>query len=590
MRRSAPLLLVVLAALPPASRGGGPVVFADRMEGNAALRWTANSCHIVRETARICEGEGCLRLVDRGGNAQAYVLLSTEPGCEYRVTGRAFRLRTNRGKWYGKIAVSQAGGRVSSGNYHASSGFIDTPGRWEVLECTFTAPANRIYLILVGQNGTGDVTIFDDIQIRSRGEPMQRLDETYETSRKPLDTVELSGRPEAIGAIWGEVNREAIRNDMEDHYLAPARKADISPATLIARAERFVELASQLAPHWLAEARAVARAADVDGDLYISYIANVYRGLYAQDECTSYAVSSECTESNRIFFHKNRDNAPKKQCAFILDSAVEGVNKFISTSDASVIACMMMVNDKGLAGSADTGGLRVDKPKYRGWMNTFLLRHIAERASTGEEALAIIESFVTNGNYAGGAQTGTHWLFVDATGKVLEISNNSDRVEHEYHTDKVYFSARHDTNAPRILQHAKPPIDFATFHNVSRDPSMCFKTSVSGMSVEINRNHPGALTCAWISLPAKALSFPLFMAGTQTPLALMNGKAFSLASASDVDREIWERIEASAFHGQRLLEKRAAALLDAGEGDRAAQMLRDWARTCTDSHLAVLRK
>ena len=590
MPKNISLLLIILAALHTASNGEDPAVFADRMEDEPGTRWTANSCLLVREMGRVCEGEGSLRLVDRGGNAQAYVLLSAEPGCEYVVTGRAFRLPANRGTWLGKIAVSRAGGRVSSGNYLASSDFIEKPGTWETLEFTFTSPGDRIYLILIGQNGTGDVTVFDDVQICARGKRMQRLDETFVTSRKPLDTVQLAGRPEEIGAIWGRINRDAIRNDMEEHYLVPARKANISPTTLILRAGRFVELANQFAPHWLAEARALARAAEVDGDLYLSFIANVYRGLYAQDECTSYAVSPECTESNRIFFHKNRDNAPKKQCAFILSNATPGVNKFISTSDACVIACMMLVNEKGLAGSADTGGLKVGRPKYRGWMNTFLLRHIAERASTCEEALSIVEDFVANGNYAGGARTGTHWLFVDAAGKVLEISNNSDRVEHKYHTKKVYFSARHNTNAPRILEHAKSPIDFATFHNVSRDPSMCFKTSVSGMSVEISRQHPSVLTCAWVSLPAKALSFPLSMAGTETPLALLNGDAFSLAQAIDVDREIWERIEAGASLSQRLVEEKATTLLDAGKGGQAAQALSDWALACADSHLAILRK
>ena len=46
-------------------------------------------------------------------------------------------------------------------------------------------------------------------------------------------------------------------------------------------------------------------------------------------------------------------------------------------------------------------------------MNTFLLRHIAERASCCAEALEIIREFVGRGWYAGGAKTGTHWLFVD---------------------------------------------------------------------------------------------------------------------------------------------------------------------------------
>ena len=564
------------------------LVFRNGMEGHIASRWTANACEISCDEQNRCEGQGSLKLVDHGGNAQVYVLLSTERRKTYRVTCRAYRAAANKGEWHGKMAVSVAGGAVTTGNYLAESEFIRKPDSWETLELEFKAPADRVYVILAGQNGAGDVTFFDDVRIESSAKPMKPVAEDLAAKRKPIQTVTLAGTPEQIGALWGRINRTAVREDMEKYYLARARKSKIPTGTLLRRAECFVELSKRFAPHWLTEARTIAKAADVDPDLYISFLANVYRGLYRHDECTSYSVSREFTKDGRIFFHKNRDNAPKKQSVFILDTAVEGVNKFIAVTDASVIACMMMVNDKGLAGSADTGGLKVDKPKYRGMMNTSLLRHIAERASTCDDALKIVQDFVKNGWYAGGSRTGTHWLFVDASGKRIEISNNSDAVEHRFHTGKVYFSARSKTNAPKILEAAEPPIDFATFHNVSRDPAMCFRTSVSGMSVEISREHPGTLTCAWISLPAKTLSFPLFIGGTETPLALMNGEVFSIAKDLHCNREIWERIEAGAFTSQRLLEADVSALLAKHKRDDAVRTLNHWVRTCTDSHLAIL--
>jgi len=403
-----------------------------------------------------------------------------------------------------------------------------------------------------------------------------------------IETVTLAGTPEQIGSLWGKINREAIREDMDKYYLAVAKNKDISTTALIERSERFVELVQQCAPHWLTESHAIARAAGVDERVYVSFVANVYRGLFLHDECTSYAVSPEFTVDHRIFFHKNRDNAPKKQCVFVLDSAVEGVNKFIAVSDASVIACMMMVNDRGLAGSADMGGLPMGRAEYRGLMNTFLLRHIAERATTCEDALRIIEQFVSKGYYAGGAKTGTHWLFVDANGKRLEVSNNSDQVTHTYHTKKVYFSARQDSNASKVLERGESSIDFATFHNVSRDPSVCFNTSIAGMSVEIDRTRPDMLTRAWVSLPARGLSFPLFIGGRHTPLPLLNGEVFARTSQVKCSRDISERIEAAAFGNQRLLEDSVLTLLAAGRDKEARETLDAWVRNCTDSHLAVL--
>ena len=69
--------------------------------------------------------------------------------------------------------------------------------------------------------------------------------------------------PEEIGTLWGTINREAIHEDIREHYLKPAQERGIPVETLIDRSGRFVELAERFAPHWLAESRAVARAAEV---------------------------------------------------------------------------------------------------------------------------------------------------------------------------------------------------------------------------------------------------------------------------------------------------------------------------------------
>ena len=86
------------------------------------------------------------------------------------------------------------------------------------------------------------------------------------------------------------------------------------------------------------------------------------------------------------------------------------------------------------------------------------------------------------------------------------------------------------------------------------------------------------------------LSFPLFMGATETPLALIIGEVFSVSRRIDCDRRLWERIASCAFYNQRMLGKKVASLLTEGKIDRAAEMLDSWIRTCTDSHLAVLKK
>ncbi len=396
--------------------------------------------------------------------------------------------------------------------------------------------------------------------------------------------IQLAGSPEKIGGLWGSLNRDSVVAHL-DRYVDCAASRGIRKRTLIQRSERFIELARELAPHWLEEAHAVAVEAAVDEGLYISYIANSYRDLYAQGECTSYSLSPQYARDGGIFFHKNRDNVPREQSGFILGSLVPGVNRFIAISDASVIACMAMVNERGLCGSADTGGPDPEVPRYRGLMNTFILRHIAETAGTCEEALQIVRKMVASGVYAGGSKTGTHWLFVDRNGHRIEIGNNSRKVSYQYHNEKVYFSARDASAATARLRRARKPVDFLRFHGISRDPSICFDRSIAGISVEVDRDHPETLTGAWISLPAKAIAFPLLMGGSGTPLPLLNGCVYSRFSAID-DRGAWQRREREIMESQRGLESRILGIMDR-DGLSMSEAIDDWVGKTSSMNLSL---
>ncbi len=582
-------LAVMLAAVAGVceQQAGEFVVFADPLEPETIALWEANSCIVEAATDIVYQGAVSLKLTDQGANAQAFLKLTTTPGLRYRVRVYGYRHSSNTGDWLGCAAVSVQGGRGPSSTYVARSDFIEAADEWRELSLEFEAQTRSAYLILTGQNGLGDVTRFDNLQVTCVGAPgLTPLLEEDPKMPPEVEGMELTGSPRQIGELWGTLNASAIHNDLDEYYLTPAAKAGLSVEELIRRSKKFVSLARDLAPHWIQEAEAVAEAADVAPDLYLSFVASVYRSLWQGEECTSFAVSPEYTEENRIFFHKNRDNVPKHQCAFVMATDLPGINKFISVSDASVIACMMMVNEKGLAGSADVGGLREDNPRYRGWMNTALLRYIAEKASDCQEALAIIEEFVRDGNYAGGTH-GTHWLFVDRHGTILEVSNNATRVEHQYHDQKVYFSVDRGA-AVRRMQQLPEPIDFASFRNVSRDESTCFPQSISGMSVEIHRDYPDFLTVAWISMPARSLGFPLFMGGVKTPQVLLNGDVDIAGRGSSGDYRQWEPIEAFAFDSQRRLEAHVETLLEQGKTAEARTALDDWAAAACHAHLAVL--
>jgi len=280
-----------------------------------------------------------------------------------------------------------------------------------------------------------------------------------------------------------------------------------------------------------------------------------------------------------------------------MESSLPGIHKFIAVCDVSRITCSMMVNDQGLAGSGDYPAHLTRKndpnallpepadPQYRGMMGGHILRYIAEKASTCAQALGIIEDFVKKGYYAGGKVNGQHWLFVDRHGTILEVSNNSRHVVSKFHTQKVYFSRKDDGQAAKQLRDATQPIDFHLFHSVSRDSSICLSNSISSMTVEIEPRHPDLLTCAWISLPARAGSFPLLMGQSKTPVSLLNGDAYLAGNKTKSSRPLWETTERRTHADKESLKQK---LLAASHRQEATDMADRWAQEQAEKLLQLM--
>ena len=415
--------------------------------------------------------------------------------------------------------------------------------------------------------------------------------------------IRLAGTPEQIGTTWGEMNKEHIRRDVEENYLKKAAEKGLSKETILKRSAVSIGIIEEIAPHWIAEAKAVARAAGVPEDVYVAYLDGIVRQRFLgedPEECTSYAVSPKFTRDGAIMFHKTRDNRNVAQAVYVVDSSLEGINKFIAISNATGISGFsMMVNEKGLAGSGDypanrkkdSSELHLESApdKYRGLMGGTIMRHIAETASNCEEALAIIEKCVKNGWYAGGSVGGNHWLFVDRKGTILEICNNPGHVVSKVHTKKAYLSRLNKSPAAKRLREAKEPIDFHLFHNVARDRSICFGSSISGMTVEIDPAHPELFTCAWITMPVKSVAFPVFMGQNRTPKCLLDGEVYALGKTIKGKRQLWEALERTTHAAkERLVDDLAADLAEGGNAEKTAETLENWSGMQAGMLLEVL--
>ena len=410
----------------------------------------------------------------------------------------------------------------------------------------------------------------------------------------------FSGSPREIGTAFGELHRETLQRGQQA-WIARGAEHDLTPEDLLAMAEPMLEVVREITPHWLEEAEAIAEAAGIDPEIYAAqmlYIGPTARGgrdwfrPEEPDDCTSYTVSRDVTEGNAVFFHRTRDNTPGPQTGAIWETELPGINKLMAVTYTTSRSISVMVNDKGLVGSADQSQHRSTIRKDVGIMNGLMKRYIGERASNCEEALEIIQRFVDEGWYAGG-RPGSRWTLVDSDGRILDVDHNSDpgSLSYRWREGKSHITRTWEGNADEMLEALEEPVAFLEFRNISRNPDSRIhrgRASIAGLTVRVHPEFPEYLTSAWFSFPAVSLAFPVYMGGTATPLPLVDGSLYELGADLPHDFETWEVYERSLLQNALLLEARAEDLLREGRIDEARALLDDWTQSVAATHLLLL--
>lgn len=397
-----------------------------------------------------------------------------------------------------------------------------------------------------------------------------------------VEMIRIAGSPQEIGRIRGQIEGEGIRRAV-DNYLNKARREDVSMETLQFYAAPGIERTAQIAPHWLDEMRVKAETAGVDHDLYITYVFSnlIFTGRGAgwremctelPHECTSYAATGPVTENGGIFWHKTRDNVHSPQRAYMVESSLPGINKYL-------MAGSMWVNDKGLAMSGDYGGPEPKTPRYRGRMD--FARYIMENAADCDDALEILKDFVGRGWYVGGTRVGQRWTIVDRHGRILDVTNSSDvdSLEWQYIEDGGPHITR--KSAQRLLD-TERPISFLTFHDISRDTLV--KSSISGCTVEVHPEYPEYLTMVWVSFPARALPFPLFMGGSKTPRPLHDGTIDHMGRNTDMPFERIRELEEALYIEGKQLQDELYRMIKGGRQAEIAGRIDQWVQEYTKRH------
>ena len=237
-------------------------------------------------------------------------------------------------------------------------------------------------------------------------------------------TILLTGTPSEVGRCVGELAGPVLRGHIQRMWDAAAA-AGLGAAGLDERGERLRAFVERVAPEWLDEAEATAAAAGVNAaDLFA--LNALPRGFWEAERggCTSCLVVGSQSATGSTLLHKNRDllNAPQD---FHLRRLADGA-QVLASRDIGNLGFGHFHSDRALAGANNTGScIAADEIRDCGISDCHLLRLVAERAASCDEAVALLEDAIAREVAGGsGASRGMIFLFAEpAKGVLVEMTS-----------------------------------------------------------------------------------------------------------------------------------------------------------------------
>lgn len=398
--------------------------------------------------------------------------------------------------------------------------------------------------------------------------------------------IRLEGSPAEIGAAFGSANAEDIQLEI-DGYL----RGDHSRDNLLKSTEEYRGIVGRIAPHWVEEASALARAAAVDPEIYLAYQGAKYRGINTPD-CFTYFSPPRRSESGMTIFHKNRDNRDRPQCAYVKETRTSNRDlfRFAATGDTSDIGTMMGLNEKGLAAAADTGASD-PSPRFVGMMNPDLMRLVLEQAATVAEAWELLEDIHNQRIYAG-AKVATNWMFADAAGQCIRVEQYSESLART-HDQSEFLTMRDDDRGQFVmasLRGSVSPLSPSLLNRISRSEPVLAKTNISAMTAIIPGSHVDLFGCAQFAVykADRTVYVPLFLGALGTPRDLLDGTFYrnskDLASDWSPD-EIEDKLDIQ----RKLIESSARSALQTSGTEAARKILTEGCARMASTALNALR-
>lgn len=399
--------------------------------------------------------------------------------------------------------------------------------------------------------------------------------------------IRLEGTPRDVGKAFGRANADDIRDDVQRFFQEVRDLEGINARQLVKAGRAYVTLVERYAPYWLEEAEALARAAGVDPDGYITYQGGKYRGINRPECFTWYAPPDWCA-GNLGLFHKNRDNKRRTQCAYVKAVEVPGKSlyRFLASGDTMDMGTMFGVNERGLAIAADTGEPD-PQPLWQGMMNTDTMRLMLEQCGDVEDALTLLMNLQSDGVCAGG-KLATNWMFADARGASLRAGQFVQRMDVKRGEGSCLVMRDADPRGERVrdeLMRGRGQLTALTMNRLARQKPVLNDTNCSSFTAIIPSSQNDMFTCAYVAVAhaAETLYVPLYLGVSATPAMLVDGSLSRRSAGASSGQPLTARassagIDLAAFEEERERERqeldaRARSVYQSGGREAVAEVL-----------------
>ena len=232
-------------------------------------------------------------------------------------------------------------------------------------------------------------------------------------------TVRLEGDPREVGRAYGGLVGPVLR-DRVTRLWERAAATGRTEEQLLDRAGRFADHVERIAPEWLDEVEGIAAVAEVDADDLLA-LNCLPEGFWAPPppECTSWLIAGDASPTGDTLLHKNRDQLNEAQDLHV--RRVSDDIQVLASRDIGEIGFAHFHSDVALAGANNTGSpIARSELRECGLNCSQLLRLVAERANSCDEAVAVLEEAVAKGVAGGsGGYRGMIFLFADPGGGIV---------------------------------------------------------------------------------------------------------------------------------------------------------------------------